>query len=94
MMQAVDSYLAIRRAAGFQLRNTEYRLRNYARFAEQRGEAHVHAETAVAWSNLASSPAERKFPPQEAEFEVMADTGAVVTIMDMGYAFIFVTKAL
>ena len=33
MMAAVDSYLAVRRATGFTLSNTEYLLRSFAGFA-------------------------------------------------------------
>jgi len=52
LMRAVDAYLALRRAAGFQLRNTEYLLRDYARFADKQGETHVRAETALTWAAL------------------------------------------
>lgn len=58
LMQDIDAYLAVRRAAGFQLRNTEYYLRSYARFAEERGEIHVRAETALAWVAI-STPRSR-----------------------------------
>ena len=41
LTQTIDSYLAIRRPAGFQLRVAEGLLRSYARFAATRGETHV-----------------------------------------------------
>lgn len=56
---AIDAYLAIRRAAGFQLRVTEALLHHYARFAAARGETSVRAPTAVEWAALAPSPAQR-----------------------------------
>ena len=37
LSQAVDSYLALRRAAGFQLRVQEALLRSFVRFASERG---------------------------------------------------------
>jgi len=38
LMQAIDSYLQLRRAGGFQLRYTEVLLREFASFAAERGE--------------------------------------------------------
>jgi len=55
----IDSYLAIRRAAGFQLRAAEGLLRNYARFAATRGETHVRARTALDWAALAPTAHQR-----------------------------------
>ena len=59
LMPAIDSYLAIRRAAGFQLRVTEGLLRGYARFAAARGETLVRARTALDWAALAPSASQR-----------------------------------
>jgi len=56
---SIDAYLAMRRAAGFQLRVVEALLRNYACFAGERGEAHVRAQTALQWAALAPSPCQR-----------------------------------
>ena len=50
LMQAIDTYLALRRAAGFRLRATERYLRYFARFASARGETHVRSQTAVDWA--------------------------------------------
>lgn len=55
----IDDYLALRRAAGFQLRVQEVHLRNYARFAAERGESHVRAQSALDWAALAPSPNQR-----------------------------------
>lgn len=56
---AIDAYLAIRRAAGFELRVVESLLRNFARFAAERDDSYVRSETAIAWAALAPSPAQR-----------------------------------
>ena len=55
----IDAYLAIRRSAGFGLRVTEGFLRNYARFATERGETHVREQTALEWAALAPSASQR-----------------------------------
>lgn len=52
LMRDVESYLAVRRAAGFELRRVERYLLSFARFAEARGETHVRADTAIKWSAL------------------------------------------
>ena len=41
VMQAIDSYLQLRRAAGFQLRYTETPLKDFARFATERSEIYT-----------------------------------------------------
>jgi integrase len=59
LMQAIDSYLQLRRAAGFQLRYTEALLREFACFAAERGEGHIKVDTAIAWAGRATSLQER-----------------------------------
>ncbi len=59
MMTAVDSYLAVRRAAGFDLSGQEYLLRSFARFAMKSGETHVRTATAIEWAGMGPSPAQR-----------------------------------
>jgi integrase/recombinase XerD len=59
MMQTVESYLAVRHAAGFDLANADYLLRSFARFATERNETHVHATTAIDWASQSSSLAQR-----------------------------------
>jgi integrase/recombinase XerD len=59
MIAAVESYLAVRRAAGFTLSNTEYLLRSFATFATDRNQTHIHTATAVEWASLAGSVAQR-----------------------------------
>jgi integrase/recombinase XerD len=57
--QAVESYLAVRRAAGFDLTMVAYILRSFARFAEERGETHIRTATAIDWASQAASVAQR-----------------------------------
>jgi len=59
LTQTIDRYLAVRRAAGFRLRTTEGFLRCYARFAAERGEVHVRAQTALDWAAFAPSASQR-----------------------------------
>lgn len=59
LMQAVDTYLAMRRAVGFALDHTEGYLRNFARFALARGDTHVVVTTAVDWASSTTSEAQR-----------------------------------
>lgn len=56
LMEAVNSYLSIRRAAGYDLRSVERTLHSFARFASDRGEAHIRAESAVEWARMGRSP--------------------------------------
>ena len=55
MMSFVDSYLAVRRAAGYALVDDEFLLRSYARFATDRGESVVLVESVVEWASEAPS---------------------------------------
>jgi hypothetical protein len=64
LMQAVDGYLQLRRAGGFQLRYTEVLLREFASFAAERGETHIQADTAIAWAARATSLKQRARRPE------------------------------
>jgi len=59
MMELVDSYLALRRAVGFELKMAEYMLRSFARHASERGESYVRTSTAIDWASQTSSLAQR-----------------------------------
>lgn len=59
MIKAVESYLAVRRAAGFTLSNTEYLLRSFADFATDQGQTHIRTATAIEWASQARSVAQR-----------------------------------
>lgn len=55
----VDSYLKIRRAAGFKLRDDEHHLQSFSRYAAACGDTHVIANRAITWAAQASSEAQR-----------------------------------
>jgi integrase len=59
MMAAVASYLALRRAAGFTLSNTEYLLHSFAEFAMDRKQTHIRTATVIEWASQARSVAQR-----------------------------------
>ncbi len=59
MIVAVESYLAVRRAAGFTLSNTEYLLRSFAGFAADQKQTHIRTATAIDWASQAKSVAQR-----------------------------------
>jgi integrase/recombinase XerD len=59
MMASVETYLAVRRAAGFTLSNTEYLLRSFANFATDLKETHIRTATAIDWASQAKSVAQR-----------------------------------
>src|ERR1700730_4138321 len=59
MMASVAIYLAVRRAVGFTLSNTEYLLRSFADFATDRKETHIRTATAIDWASQAKSVAQR-----------------------------------
>lgn len=61
MTQALDSYLAVRRAAGFQLKKVERYLRSFVRFSSNECKAYICAQSAIEWARQASSPAQRAF---------------------------------
>lgn len=59
LTETIDAYLATRRAVGFELKNVEYLLRSFARFAVERGDRHVVQQTAIEWAAFGSSPQNR-----------------------------------
>ena len=59
MIKAVESYLAVRHAAGFDLANADYLMRSFARFAAERNETNLRATTAIDWASQSSSLAQR-----------------------------------
>lgn len=54
------SYLAIRRAAGFELRSWGALLLSFSRFADSRGDKHIKVSTVEAWAALGSSAPQRE----------------------------------
>lgn len=59
LKEAVDTYLAVRRAAGVALRDEALYLNGFVHFAATQGETHVVAHTAIAWAGHASSESPR-----------------------------------
>jgi hypothetical protein len=58
MLEAIEAYLALRRATGFTMLNAEYLLKSFAAFATERGQTHVHAQTAIDWAARGPSVAQ------------------------------------
>jgi integrase len=56
LMKAVESYLAVRRAAGYKLKGVGNMLRQFARFAMDKGECFIRSETAIEWAGTGPSP--------------------------------------
>lgn len=56
LMKAVESYLAVRRAAGYKLDGVGRMLRQFARFAMEKGECFIRSETAIEWAGTGPSP--------------------------------------
>jgi integrase len=59
MIAAVESYLAVRRAAGFTLSNAEYLLRSFSAFAVDKKQTHIRTATTIDWASQARSVAQR-----------------------------------
>ena len=59
LMKAVESYLAVRRAAGYKLEQAGRMLRHFARFAMDKGECFIRSETAIDWAEKGPSPRQR-----------------------------------
>jgi integrase/recombinase XerD len=59
MLNAVETYLALRRTTGFAMSNAEYLLKSFAAFAAERGQTHVQMQTAIDWAALGPSVAQR-----------------------------------
>jgi integrase/recombinase XerD len=59
LAQAVESYLTVRRACGFELKSAGNLLRSFAIFSDSRGGHHVCSETAIEWAGLARSVHQR-----------------------------------
>jgi len=59
LTQAVESYLEIRRACGFQLKCQGSLLRSFAIFSDERRKNHVCSDVAIEWAGLADSVNQR-----------------------------------
>ena len=59
MLNAIETYLALRRATGFAMSSAEYLLKSFAAFAAKRGQTHAETQTAIDWAALGPSVAQR-----------------------------------
>jgi integrase/recombinase XerD len=59
MIAAIETYLAVRRATGFALSNTEYLLRSFARFTTDQKQTHICTATVIRWASQARSVGQR-----------------------------------
>jgi len=59
LTQAVETYLAVRRAAGFALRRVGSHLKSFAAFSEARKQHFVSTDIAIEWAGLAQSVPQR-----------------------------------
>ena len=59
LIEAVESYLRVRRACGFELKGQGSLLRGFAVFSEERGKHHVCSDVAIKWAGLADSVDQR-----------------------------------
>ena len=78
LKEAVDTYLAVRRAAGFKLTSDAFYLYHFARFATAQGDTHVTSHTAITWAGQARSESQRatrlKIVIRFARFSYAADS--------------------
>lgn len=59
LIQAVESYIAVRRATGFAFRSEGSLLRSFAAFSDAAGRCYVSSETAIEWAGSAVSLSQR-----------------------------------
>ena len=59
LTRAVETYLAVRRAAGFALTSQGSQLKSFAAFSEARKQHHVSTDVSIEWAGLARSVAQR-----------------------------------
>jgi integrase len=60
LIDAIESYLKVRRAAGYELRTWGDLLLSFGRFAESQGDQYVRNATAQKWAALGKSPPQRE----------------------------------
>lgn len=61
LAQAVESYLAVRRVCGFELKDQGNLLRGFATFSDAKGKHHVCSEIAIEWAGLSRSVHRRAY---------------------------------
>lgn len=60
LKRAIDGYLELRQAAGFEMKVDRGLLHNFARFATDRSETHVRRHTTIEWAAQAPTPHQRE----------------------------------
>jgi integrase len=61
LIKAAESYVALRRAAGFSYRTAGPSVLSFARFAAARGETHVRTQTAIEWARQGRAAQRREY---------------------------------
>ena len=59
LARAVQSYLSVRRVAGFALTQTGIRLRGFAAYSDAKGQRYLNAQTAIEWARQTPSLRQR-----------------------------------
>jgi integrase len=59
LADAVQSYLSLRRAAGFSLKQAGLHLRDFAAYSDAKGQCYLNAQTAIEWARQSSSQRQR-----------------------------------
>ncbi len=59
LIDDLERYIALRQSLGAGLRRARQNLLSFARFAADRGERHIRAQTAIAWAVMAPTPGTR-----------------------------------
>lgn len=60
LMNDIERYIALRRSLGAGLKRAKNHLTSFARFATDKGERHIRAQTAIAWAAMAPTPGTRQ----------------------------------
>jgi integrase/recombinase XerD len=59
LIDDIELYIALRQSLGAGLKRARQNLTSFARFAADRGERHICAQTAIAWAAMAPTPGTR-----------------------------------
>jgi integrase/recombinase XerD len=60
LIDDLERYIALRQSLGAGLRRAKQNLTSFARFAAEKGERHIRAQTAIAWAAMAPTPSTRQ----------------------------------
>ena len=59
LADAVQSYLSVRRVAGFELKQAGIHLRDFVAYSDAKGQGYLNAQTAIEWAQQSSSLQQR-----------------------------------